>query len=511
MNGVNQAGNQGSGGGKPGKAIKTGKGKKLKTPKPAVQTAHGTSPAPAPAPGVAVPAVSGSQTNAANNVVGVNPVNGSNPSASAPNSSGANASGSGVKSEHPADQAQLDAASAKAMAVQSASNEGVDGVSAKNGKNKKSSPKGEKSCEDQALKEIYKIMNADQNNAFAKMFELTVMRLARKSLAEGNGTFEGYTQNKISDLEKQLNAVKGGAELQKQVKATYETYGKSGDLAKVNRDLDQVLEKGKKACYWSMHTRLWNDDVSSFILATSVADPSSGLKDSDAAIIWAVEKIRKNSHAKDANFNQGGLEGNQLNVSTRVARYLGDIQGGAYAFPEGLDAKILAEENDLNQMIQNAYASVKTSLYSCIDHANPSCTQCAMDQKAKFESDSLGLDKIQRSLASTVAKSENLKMEKSLKGKIGNINFDFNETLSNGAVAKKPERMGKFDACGSPRNLASAEDNTIYNGGTLKEVVIKGRKKNSKYTKPAKKVEAPVTKKSVPSAKEKLPEENELF
>ena len=59
---------------------------------------------------------------------------------------------------------------------------------------------------------------------------------------------------------------------------------------------------------------------------------------------------------------------------------------------------------------------------------------------------------IQRGLALAVTKSDNAKMEKAFKGKIGEISFDFGQTLARGAVNSAPERVNLFDACGMPKH-----------------------------------------------------------
>ena len=328
------------------------------------------------------------------------------------------------------------------------------------------------SCEDEALKEIYRIMTADQNNAFAKMYELTIMKLAKKALAEGNVTIEGFTRNKISELESQLNGVKGSVDVQNQVKAAYEAYGKSSDQNTVNNDMDRALASGKRACAWSMSTRLWNDQVSSYVLAASTMDKNSGLTDADAAIVWAVDKVREGA---GPNYKHGTANGNLMSVSNRIARYLGVMQGGKSLSKEDLDQKIADQVQELVGLTSQAYAAVKTSLFACIDQANPSCPDCAHKQKEKFETDYLGLANIQRGLAAAVAKSDNSKMERFLKGKAGNINFDFGKTLAKGTVTIAPERMNKFDACGKPKQKVTPEVNETAPSETTSEGSANGQ------------------------------------
>ncbi len=325
------------------------------------------------------------------------------------------------------------------------------------------------SCEDEALKEVYKIISSDQNNAFAKMFELTVMRLAKKALAEGNVTLEGYTQNKIAELEGYFEKSKEAGEVQNKVKAAYEMYGKPGDLAAINKDLDAAMARGQKACYWSSSTRLQNDHTASYVLAMSVADPDSGLSDADAATIWAVEKIRKGA---GVNFENGRAYGNLLNVSTRVARYLGAIQGGTSVTPEQLDAKIAAQEKELNDLIGKARTKAEMGLAACIERQNPSCVECQAKAKASLSAATSSMEQVQRGLALAVQKSENVKMVSGLKGKMGDIDFNL-DNFTHGAVKKAPERMSEVDTCGmKKKGVVSAAPISVPVSASVEEIVL---------------------------------------
>jgi len=149
-----------------------------------------------------------------------------------------------------------------------------------------------------------------------------------------------------------------------------------------------------------------------------------------------------------------------MNVSNRVARYLGTIQGAKSMSKEDLDKAIADQEQELVKLTSEAYAQVKTSLHQCVDAANASCTQCALDAKAKFETDHLGLSQIQRGLAQAVMKTENVKLTQSLKGKTGELDFDLTN-FAKGSVQKAPERMNQFDACGQPKTKVTAPVNRV--------------------------------------------------
>ena len=332
-----------------------------------------------------------------------------------------------------------------------------------------------KPCDDVGLKAVYRIMGEDKNNALAKMYELTTMKLARKAIAEGSRTLEGYTRKKIADLQKELESEKSSGDIQNQVKAAYENYGKSSDLTKVNADIDKALAKGKKACYLSGEGHMWNSDVSATVLAMSIGDPKgSGLTDADAAIIWAVDKIRVGAGYK----NGVSANGNLMNISNRVARYLGMIQGGQTNDVASMDAKIASQQAELESIMNGAFVKARVELHDCIAKEHPDCSECQTSALAKLD-DHFGLDKIQRGLASEINKSSNESIAGSMKGKIGDINFDFAKTLAKGGATGAGLKLDKFDACGVPKPAVvpgTGKDDKIYSGGTLPEVVITASK-----------------------------------
>jgi hypothetical protein len=303
-------------------------------------------------------------------------------------------------------------------------------------------------CQDEALKKIYELILQDSSNVMGSLYELTSMRLARRALQQGATTLEELAKKDVAGLETDLAAKENADKIKAGMLSIYESYGKAADLTVVSNDLDASLKKGKDACYWCRGQRLWNDESSAYVLALAVGEKDSDLSDVDAATIWTIEKIRKASAATNPYYKFGHEGGNLLNISTRVARYLGRISGGQAAKDDEIKADIEAVQKSVTEAIARAYTQVKVTLHSCIDAQNKDCADCAMKAKTDFETENLGFDKIQRGLLQAVSKSENVKMEKALKAKMGDITFD----LSGFAKGTVPadSRFGKVDACGHP-------------------------------------------------------------
>ena len=292
------------------------------------------------------------------------------------------------------------------------------------------------------------------------MFELTAMRLAKRALDQRTqgSTLEDLTKNNIDVLQKQLLTSDPKSDMQNQIISAYETFGKPGDLKTAEQhfgeDGAKAVELSGHACYFDKNgpNRFTNNETSAYIMAVTVGEPNSGLTEADAATVWIVERARQEAESHDpAHYAIGKSNGNLLNISTRVARYLGRIAQAKDSSADEMESLIQEQEKQLNAIISSAYAQVKDSLKSCLSDKTE-CATCAeaIDRYSKFDSGNAGFDKIQSGLLETIARSDNLKIEKDLKGKMGETVFDFSN-FAKGSVAKwvpsSPPRTLK-DACG---------------------------------------------------------------
>jgi hypothetical protein len=331
------------------------------------------------------------------------------------------------------------------------------------GGNTASNPVTPNSCEDKALKTVYDLLIADNHNAIGIMFELTAMRLAKRALDQKPtaSTLEDLTSGNIKALKDQLNTADPDHKMADAIQTAYQTFGEPGDLRTVDERFGQdgaaAVKRAKNACYFDQTTtrRFRNDETSAYIMAVTVGEPDSGLTDMDAATVWVVERARKEAEKRDpAHYAIGKADGNLLNISTRVARYLGRILGGRNVTSDEMASMIAAQEQSLNGIIAGAYAQVKVSLQACL---STECVDCntAQTRFNKFDSDNAGIDKLQRGLLETISRSDNLKIEKDLKGKMGETVFDFSnfanakdKSSSEAGIPSRPPR-GLHDVCGN--------------------------------------------------------------
>jgi hypothetical protein len=304
----------------------------------------------------------------------------------------------------------------------------------------KSNP-GAGPCENQALNSIYATLLSDKNNVLGTMFELTAMRLAKRALEQQSesSTLEDLASKNIALMDNELKQLDSNAAVQKQVMDTYETFGKASDLKQVSdlipaikAEINDEKSRANDACYFVKNgvKRLNNTQTSAFIMAAVTGEKDSGLSDVDAATTWVFEKFRQSAATTDKRFQIGHPQGNLMNMSTRVARYLGLIKDGRNMTTTQMTAMITQQEglyqDSLKSAIAKGYAKVEQTLDTCLLAHNQQCVNCKNASVKNFETKNLDFAAIQRGLLEKVAKAENATVQANLKGQIGSdITLDF--------------------------------------------------------------------------------------
>jgi hypothetical protein len=217
------------------------------------------------------------------------------------------------------------------------------------------------SCQDQAMQAIAKNLKDGNADVLGKLFNLAAMKMAYKleqtkdaKKRSLKNLEEYYTLNR-STLDPALAPTGFSDDLKK----TYAEYGEYADLTKISTD------SNKNYYYKYKHegARLTNDNASAIVLLLSKApsDKStpaiSDFTETDAASIWAVEKIRL-AHASDSSYKIGNLNGNLMNFSTRVEQLVS-------AKNKVTSANIETANAEVSAMITAATTSVSDSLKSC--------------------------------------------------------------------------------------------------------------------------------------------------
>jgi hypothetical protein len=247
------------------------------------------------------------------------------------------------------------------------------------------------------------------------------MRLATRiqSQAPQARTLEELVKQSVQSLESSVQSIKTQPEVEKKLKDIYGRYGKLSDLDRANQNLEGVIDRVEKLYYYRKGTRLMNPDVSSYILATALSEPDSGLTDTDAATVWAMEKIRVAAERRDPAFAIGKADGNLMNVSSLAAIPLGSIKGIERYSPEKISKKIESDELKISNVVANAYVTVKESLKKCLieDAKKKNCATCADERLNTFEKNQLALEEIKKSLLKRVGDMDEKSIQDQIVGK----------------------------------------------------------------------------------------------
>jgi hypothetical protein len=253
------------------------------------------------------------------------------------------------------------------------------------------------------------------------MYNITAMRLAARiqSQAPQARTLEELVKQSLPALQSSLQSIKNQPEVEKKLKDIYGRYGRLPDLERANQNLEGVIERVEKLYYYRKGTRLMNSDVSAYILATAISEPDAGLTDTDAATVWAMEKIRLAAARRDPAFAIGKADGNLMNVSTLAAIPLGSIKGIERYSPEKIAKKIESDELKISKVIANAYVTVKESLKRCLieDARKKNCPTCAEERLNSFEKNQLALEEIKKNLLKKVGDMDEKSIQDQIVGK----------------------------------------------------------------------------------------------
>jgi hypothetical protein len=239
----------------------------------------------------------------------------------------------------------------------------------------------DKQCKDDGLKAMMQGVVAKNPAILSDLYSISVMKMvyAMKSASPGKTSLE--------EAIKQLSQGKDLKAVKDNLVDLYSEYGKKADFDKI-----RVLSENSKFGYKTnrLDLRLDNDNASAVVMMLAKENPGvTDLSESDAATIWAVEKIRASQDQKK--FALGTLEGNQLNFSTRVylqAQKSGDLQ-----------KNIAVKDEAITKSVSDAFNSLNVDLKKCLSGAACEVGSVLDAQKLKDIQSSL-VKQIQRDLAS---------------------------------------------------------------------------------------------------------------
>ncbi len=250
------------------------------------------------------------------------------------------------------------------------------------------------------------------------------MKIAVRTQAENKQTFEAATKSQLGKLKDLVDKLDASKENQKKLTDLYLEYGKTVDISY----LKDFLSKVPDACYFNCQTRLLNDDASAFLLALSQDEAETtgdfGIKPVDIAAIFAVENIRNQAEKLDGKkYNSKKELGKLMQVSPRLARYTGIIEGGDDQTQSQIEEKIIFDTAKVRNAFSLAFNEIKDDLATCLAK-QLNCADCG-DKKAEALRDKLN-DLVFKNILKNATQAESVTMDSNLKGKIGEIPFDLN-------------------------------------------------------------------------------------
>lgn len=195
-------------------------------------------------------------------------------------------------------------------------------------------------CDSEFLKEAKDLLASDHQNILSLQYQLTTLKLAKKSLEDNHNNLEAS----IRKLGKQIE--NGDQRILNRLEDLYRRHG-------INQDYQKILENFNTASYWNKETRFYNQDTSMFILAKKTLDPNEKeLDNRDAAITWLAEKLsQKTGNKNSAKFNL-------TNISSHVASIAGAIKGQP---KKSLD-QVKKDIAELKEKLAKAFEDLKNDL-----------------------------------------------------------------------------------------------------------------------------------------------------
>ncbi|PIK15706.1 hypothetical protein [Halobacteriovorax sp. JY17] len=202
-------------------------------------------------------------------------------------------------------------------------------------------------CEDQAIEFFQDAIAKDQSNILGKQYQLTMLKLARASIADARPSLE----DEIKKLSKSFDP--NDPKL-KYIDQMYKDYG-------YEKDLESVIDSMRSANYWKRSTRFYNEDVSAFILLAKDIEPELGLNERDAAITWFMSYV---SDKASDQFGETSASANLTNISSRLANFTGAYAGKRSLTDSEIKKKIDELKKDIDRTMLDLHRELVIELGS---------------------------------------------------------------------------------------------------------------------------------------------------
>ncbi|NDF14594.1 hypothetical protein EB061_04645, partial [bacterium] len=250
-------------------------------------------------------------------------------------------------------------------------------------------------CDEAKMKVVQLLLKGENSQIFAKMVELTELKMVlllssssdSKDKTGDSRTLEGWLKSKNEYFSKAKEN-----DFKDQLSTLYTSFGRSVDQDKIDKVIAKISE-GKQE-YWK--ARLDNESASAMLLYLSKYNilGAPKIEASDAATIWALQKIRENNGTHSVNQKKAVQQG-KLNFTTRVCQKLGSPKCLGQAETFVLNESKIKEmqntreerENELTKAIEAAVRTIKDDqkYLDCFMKCNTDEKWPAMIQDVKFK------------------------------------------------------------------------------------------------------------------------------
>jgi hypothetical protein len=247
----------------------------------------------------------------------------------------------------------------------------------------------EETCDEILDKHLQDLLEKDHNGILSLHYQLTMLKLAKKTVKGGHKSLEDYIKKDVERLNK-LN------QQDPQTLAKLDKlYGTHADdhLKSVYRNIDP-MRKSIGSSNFIGNKKIDNDDVASYILFESLLGKGkSDFTKTDLAVTWMMHKLKN----KAASTNAAGKASAAL-MSNQVARYAGMIKGVDGASEKDINAELKKIQNQINNFMNQAKKSLMASNPQCVKEGT-FVTGCYRNEAEELADLMLNVDAVSGAMA----------------------------------------------------------------------------------------------------------------
>jgi hypothetical protein len=229
-------------------------------------------------------------------------------------------------------------------------------------------------CDNKLKSKLKELIQNDKNGILGLQFKITVLKLAKRSVVDGDNTIEDHIKKDYSKL-KSFNST--DPTILSDMNKLY-SQNSQETVKKVSEHIYALSEKTKTLNYYEKNARLLNEDASAYLLHDQLTNPTSDITSSDVAITWYMQKI---SHEVALSEGHGSAKANLMNLSNQLARYTGAIKNTDAPNLEAMNKDLKDSESLINNFLIGAVDKIKTNLKECSDNEGNWKGECPLGQE----------------------------------------------------------------------------------------------------------------------------------